>query len=42
LTRIATGDAESVLKEVSANFCALVKKTRNLVIQANQEIFAVS
>ena len=40
LASIATGDGESVLQEVSANFCALVKKTRNLVVSANQDIVA--
>ncbi len=42
LTRIATGDAESVLQDVSTNFCALVKGTRDLVIQANKEIIAAT
>ena len=42
LTRIATGDAGSVLQEVSTNFCALVNRTRDLVIQTNQRIVAAT
>jgi hypothetical protein len=40
LARVASGDAEPMLQEASANFCALVKRTRNLVISANQAIAA--
>jgi len=42
LSRIASGDAESELQEISMNFCELVKQTRDLVIAANQAIAAAT
>jgi hypothetical protein len=38
LSELVLDDAEALVREASCSFCSLIKKTRNLLIMANQEI----